>query len=77
MTELSKDAIQSAAINAVESMQMEIDRLTEDNASAERENERLEARIAELVMEVEQLKKLIADSNAARLWPDIVRTATK
>lgn len=77
MTELSKDAIQSAAINAVESMQMEIDRLTEDNASAERENERLEARIAELVMEVEQLKKLIADSNAARLWPDIVRIATK
>lgn len=36
MTELSKGAIQSAAINAVESMQIEIDMLTEENKRLER-----------------------------------------
>lgn len=54
-----------------------IEKLKADNASAERENERLERRVAELTVENERLKKLIADSNAARLWPDIVGTATQ
>lgn len=51
MTELSKGAIQSAAINAVESMQIEIDMLTE-------ENERLERVIFALREGAEGMRKL-------------------
>lgn len=58
MAELTKSMAQEVSIRVVESMQREIDRLTEDNASMERENERLEARIDELRRGGEAMRKL-------------------
>lgn len=45
----------------------QIDRLKEDTASAEKENERLEARIAELKRQVESLQRIAADLNAQNI----------
>lgn len=66
MTPLTKEQVQQSAILVVESMQGGINSLNESLAAAEKENERLEARIVDLLEEIVELKQRIARLESGR-----------
>lgn len=61
MTPLTKEQVQQSAMLVVESMQMVIGQNNNDLTAAEKENERLEARIVDLLEEIRALRNHIAE----------------